>query len=494
MEKLDARKDYYRVLGISPDATEEEIKRAYRTLARRYHPDSRTEHAPTTLFHEIQAAYAVLGDKELRQAYDRQRSELGLGKAAALSWKFYLSRTQLSSLYPEQLLYLMCEIRPAGAAESKRLPLNLCLVIDRSTSMQGARLENVKRAAYQIVEDLGQDDVLAVVAFSDRAEVVLPSTQGVNPALARAKIASILPSGGTEMLQGLQLGLEELEKHHGSNTISHLILLTDGQTYGDEDECVALARVAGERNIGITSLGIGEDWNDKLLDEVAAQSGGVTAYISSPGQVQSLLRQRVHGLGAVVARQLSLEFNCAEGVRVESLYRALPFVERLSISEGTVRLGSLQVDEPIVIVAEVGVSTRPPGEHRLLRFELTADVVGTGQRKEKLREDISCNFLPEPAEEPVPGPLLQVLSKVTIYRMQERAWEALEQGNVKDATHKLEMIATRLLDMGETGLARAAMLEAGRITQGEQPTSKGRKELKYGTRGLLTSLWRKSDD
>ncbi|MCX7682100.1 MAG: VWA domain-containing protein [Anaerolineae bacterium] len=491
MSKIDARKDYYGVLGVSPDATEEEIKRAYRALARRYHPDSRTDHAPTTLFHEIQAAYAVLGDREMRQAYDRQRAELGLNQAAPLSWKCYLSRTQLSSLEPEQLLYLMCEIRPAVTVEGKRLPLNLCLVIDRSTSMQGARLDNVKQAAYQIVEELSQDDALAVVTFSDRAEVVIPSTQGVNPAQARAKIASILPSGGTEMLQGLQLGLEELEKRHGSNTVSHLILLTDGQTYGDEEACVALARVAGERNIGITSLGIGEDWNDELLDQVAAQSGGVTAYISSPGQVQSLLRKQVHGLGTVVARQLRLEFNCAEGVVVEALYRALPFVERLSFADGVVGLGSLQADEPMAIVAEIGVNARPPGEHRLLRFELTADLLGTGQRKVKLRQEIYCDFHPQPAEAPVPGPLLQLLSKVTIYRMQERAWDALERGNVKEATRHLEMVATRLLDMGETGLARAAMLEAGRIVQGGQPTPKGRKELKYGTRSLMTSSWRK---
>ncbi len=492
---LDVHKDYYNVLGVSPDATEEEIKQAYRALARRYHPDSRTESVPTTLFHELQAAYAVLGDKELRRAYDLQRAELGLGHVTALSWKFYQSRTHLSSLHPEQLLYLMCEIRPTVAA-GKRLPLNLCLVIDRSTSMQGARLENVKRAACQIIEELGQEDALAIVAFSDRAEVVFPSTQGANLAQARAKITALLPSGGTEILQGLQLGLAEVEKRHGSNMVSHLILLTDGQTYGDDEACVAFARMAGERKVGITSLGIGEDWNDVLLDRVAAQSGGTVAYISSPEQVQSLLRKRVLELGKVVAQGVRLEFKCVEGVLIESLYRALPSMERLSISSDVVELGFLNLDEPIVIVAEVGVSAMPPGDHRLMRIELTADVIGIGKerQRERLRGEVSCIFLPDPPEEHAPGELLQVLSKVTIYRMQEQAWEALERGHVRDATSKLEMLATRLLDMGETGLARAAMLEAGRIVQGEPPTPKGRKELKYGTRGLITSLWRKSDD
>ncbi|MBN1813462.1 MAG: DnaJ domain-containing protein, partial [Anaerolineae bacterium] len=59
---MEAEKDYYAILGISQSATDEEVRRAYRALARRYHPDSRTESAPTTLFHDVQAAYAVLSD------------------------------------------------------------------------------------------------------------------------------------------------------------------------------------------------------------------------------------------------------------------------------------------------------------------------------------------------------------------------------------------------------------------------------------------------
>jgi len=244
-------------------------------------------------------------------------------------------------------------------------------------------------------------------------------------------------------LQGLQLGFAEIEKRHGSNMVSHLILLTDGQTYGDDEECVAFARMAGERNVGITSLGIGEDWNDVLLDRVAAQSGGVVAYISSPEQVQSLLRRRVLELGKAAAQRVKLEFKCVEGVLIESLYRALPSMERLPISSDPVELGSLNVDEPIVVVAEVGVSTMPPGEHRLMRLELTADVMEKEQRRERLRGEVSCTFLPEPPEEPAPRELLQVLSKVTIYRIQEQAWEALERGSVRDATSKLEIWGRR---------------------------------------------------
>ena len=95
MIEIDAHKDYYAILGVPASATGTEIKRAYHRLARLYHPDSRGVDAPTTLFHEAQAAYAVLGDIDSRRAYDRQRKELGLSDESALVWDVVLSRERL---------------------------------------------------------------------------------------------------------------------------------------------------------------------------------------------------------------------------------------------------------------------------------------------------------------------------------------------------------------------------------------------------------------
>jgi Ca-activated chloride channel family protein len=464
-------------------------------LARQYHPDSRTESAPTTLFHEVQEAYAVLSDPHQRRSYDRQRTDAGLSEDTALSWEITPSQSQLSSLHEEQVLYFMIEIRPATTEQGERLPLNLCLVIDRSTSMQGARLENVKIAAHQIIDELHDDDSLAVIAFNDRADIVLPSRRGVERRRAKSKVSAIWASGGTEILQGIQTGLGEIEKHHDKRVTSHLILLTDGQTYGDEEDCIAEARRAGAKRIGITAMGIGEDWNDALLDEIATKSGGVSAYIASPGQVRTLLQQRVRGLGAVFARNLELKPRCTEGVWLESAFRVAPYLDRLSPSGGVIDLGSLQADAPLAVVLEIGVAKKPPGEHRLLQLELTGDVQALGRQGETLRRDISITFTPaEPSEETVQPVILSALSKITIYRMQERVWDTLDEGNVEGATHQLEMIATRLFDLGESRLARAAMLEAGRIAKGGTPTAKGRKELKYGTRSLTIASRRKSHD
>ncbi|MCK4315601.1 MAG: hypothetical protein KAX24_07500, partial [Anaerolineae bacterium] len=112
-----------------------------------------------------------------------------------------------------------------------------------------------------------------------------------------------------------------------------------------------------------------------------------------------------------------------------------------------------------------------------------------------LRRDIRFTFTStESPPEPVPPSILGALTKITLYRMQERAWDVLESGDANAATRQLEMVATRLFALGEVKLARLAMLEAGRITKGGDPTARGRKELKYGTRSLTITSRRKSHD
>ncbi len=484
---VDAEKNYYAILGISSFATSDEIKQAYRRLARRYHPDSRDIDTPTSLFHQIQEAYSVLSDASSRRAYDRRRDELGRGDGAALASDVHLSRKVLYSGHEEQVFYVLLDIGPAAASGGKRLPVDLSIVIDQSTSMEGARLENVKEAARQIVDQLHDEDALTLVTFNDRAEVILSDHVGSSRAQAKAAITALRAEGGTELLQGIHAGLGKVGTYESKDVVSHLILLTDGRTYGDDEACVAAAKEAGERGIAITAMGIGEDWNDELLDDIASRSGGSSAYIASPGQVRTLLRKKVHSLGSVFATGLTLTVRSAEGVRVEAAFQTSPTLERLHLSDGTTRLGSLSVETPMRILLEVGIGRRVSGEHRLLQIELNGDVPYLDRRDQRLKRDVWCTFTDHEqnrSEAEVPSTILSALSRVTLYRMQEQAWAALEEGRIDQATSQLEMVATRLLDMGEERLARAAMLEAEHIARRGNSTSLGRKRIKYGTRSI----------
>jgi Ca-activated chloride channel family protein len=364
------------------------------------------------------------------------------------------------------------------------------MVIDRSTSMQdGRRMEQVKAAAHQIIDDLRENDGFSVIAFSDRAEVVVPGHWGGDKIQAKAKISAIRPGGGTEIFQGLSAGLQEINRRRRLQAVNHLILLTDGQTYGDEEECLQLAEEARRQGIGISAFGIGEDWNDKLLDTIATTSDGVSAYIDSVAQVRRLLKQRVQGLSKVYAQDLRLTLRFDQQSHLEDAFKLSPYIQRIdSALPDELTLGSLEADRPLSVLLQLIVGSHNPGRQRLLQLEISGATPAVGRRGERLVRELWFHFAENVStERDIPTNLVNALQKLAIYRMQEQAYDALEGGDPQTASQKLEVVATRLLDLGELDLANAARLEAGRLLRSGSLSPAGRKKIKYGTRSLTIS-------
>jgi len=132
--------------------------------------------------------------------------------AQALVIKSLASHQTLPVLDEEQVLYLLVEIAPHPALQVQRLPFNLCLVIDRSTSMQGVRLQRVKEATHFIIDFLDESDVFSLVTFSDRAEVLIAAQPQVDKAYTKARVSTIHSAGGTEILQGIVAGLDQVDR------------------------------------------------------------------------------------------------------------------------------------------------------------------------------------------------------------------------------------------------------------------------------------------
>lgn len=486
MATIDSQKDYYAILNISLNADVEEIKQAYRQKARDYHPDS--GHGDAERFREAQEAYEVLRDEVMRRAYDRQRENRGLSTDAPVVMTLSQSYTEVLPLNEPQMLYVLVDIQPQSRMRkaAARQQLNIALVVDCSTSMSGARMQNVKVAAADLVEALDPQDRLALVAFSDRAEVLAPAQRVEDARVIKSALAALAAGGGTEIFQGLLKGLEEVRRFASPETINHVILLTDGRTYGDEDRALIEARRAGADGISISTFGIGEDWNDQFLDDLARCAGGLSRYISTPSDVRAVLKQQVHGLSNTLMQNVKLEINTAPYMHVQGAYRAAPYLEILEYpGNGVVSLGSLMADEPAVVVLEFIIEESATGERRVARLDLVGDEVAVPEPV-RLRQDVNVTFTLELREEPVPAKLLNHLARLSVFHLQERAWKALDVGDVGGATTCLEYAATRLFDMGHRDLGRAAMLEVGRLARGGDPTKEGRKKLRYGTR-VLTS-------
>jgi Ca-activated chloride channel family protein len=484
---VDGLKDYYDLLGVERDVTPEELRHAYRELALRYHPDRNINSEDTELFLEIGQAYETLIDPEKRADYDTQLTEYEakLIEEAPFICNIIHGREKLLQLGEPQVHYILMDILPSPNMPSIRAPINLSIVVDRSTSMQGQRLDQVRNATLSILNELTDQDSATIVAFSDHAELIVSTEQAHNMSSARARLSLLQAGGGTEIAQGLKMGLDQLQHNYIHHGVNHLILLTDGRTYGDEDDCIQLADVAASHGIIINGIGIGADWSDRLVDEITSHTGGLVAFLDSPRTIGAFLKKIFDTLGRVYSSRMKLHGNLAQQVDLRSAFRLFPDPMPLSDSL-PILLGDLGREGKIQILLEMII--HPIGQIDTLdlaHISISGDILGSQNEIQDLPVRIRLGVTDEPDLNPPPDKLLSTLSFVALYRMQEKARHEAELGQSQQSARRLENLATQLLASGERELAKAALNEAARVTQTRRFSSEGEKVLKYGTRSLL---------
>jgi Ca-activated chloride channel family protein len=483
--------DPYITLGISKDATQEDIKAAYRRAARRLHPDvNRNNPGANVQFQDITVSYELLMDNDRRRSYDAQQSKKPASDPYNFSLRVTPSKRAIVPLEEAQVIYLLAEILPDPRArdqEQKRESrLNLILVLDRSNSMNGTRLDKVKVAAHQIIDQLNEKDILSVVTFNDRSEVIIPATPVENKSALKAKVSMMIASGGTEIFKGLSAGFDQAKKYLGPKLVNHIVLLTDGNTFGDQEQCIELAHKAAEQGISVSAMGLGQEWNDEFLDELASITGGTSSYINSASAVVRFLNDHVRNLSNAFAERVRISVAPDPDVKLESAFKLAPHPQPLSTEDGFIQLGSLQANRLISVLFQFQLpASMSLGFRSVARLLGVGDILANQQQHYQALSDISLEITETPPNEDPPMAILDALGKLTLYRMQEKAQEALASGDVKEATRRLENLATRLLALGEEDLAQQVQSEALRVAHTSSLSDKGRKAIKYETRFLL---------
>ena len=397
-----------------------------------------------------------------------------------------LNRPRFPTLESEQAAYLYLEAQPVAGVAAVQAPLNLALVLDRSGSMAGQKIRDLRQAARLTLDRLGPDDLVSLVLFDDNVDVLAAARPAADRAALLAQIERIDERGGTQMSLGLQAGLAQLRAGLGPDRVSRLVLLTDGETWDDEDRCRELAQQAAELGAPITALGLGDEWNQALLTDLADLSGGNWEFIDTPDRIVAAFQQVVVTMQRTVVTNATLILRLVRDVQPRGVWRVRPLIDRLSaraVGERDVQvaLGDLQSEGQSVLI-ELSLPPRAPGDYRLAQAEVNYDVPGGGAGL-KATADIIVTFTADAATA-VNGAVMNTVERVTAFKLMTRALDEREAADAGQRTQRLRAAATRLLDAGEIQLAQEAQAAAAQIDAGQTLSPHATKRLVSATRKL----------
>ncbi len=474
----------YDLLNITKDATRDEIREAYLEAARRYHPDVNLEPNANDQFMRIQQAYEILLDNDRRARYDQELAKTE--EPAGFKVNAHYSVASLPEITQTQVMYALLEIQCTALKEkSQPPPVHICLVIDCSTSMKGERLDLVKTNVLHVVRQLRVQDILSVVTFNDRAEKLILDARGAEHKQAENQISLIAASGGTEIYKGLEAGMSLLHTTKGRAT-RLMVLITDGRTYGDEAACLELAKQAAEDGVVLHAAGIGNEWNDDLLDKLAGLTGGTSEFISRAKDLYRFFENQIDSMERLYARNLRLMGKMDDGIALRSACRISPEVMVLQ-PENPLMLGSLLVGKQLTILLEYMVQSIPR-HYKFIHFMdgvVRAELVSTALSEEVVRLNLRRPIGVSEAPFAPTKMLVDAVARYNLFKIQERARLELAAGESDKAAQRLQHVATHLLAQGQSEMANMVINEVRHIQETHTFSEEGDKRVKYGTRALL---------
>lgn len=381
-----------------------------------------------------------------------------------------------------QVAYVLIEVSPTEVVAQVRMPLHLALVLDCSGSMHGKKWQSVKNAVKVVIDHLSPTDVISVIAFSGRAQTIIPSQPARDPQGMKAYIEPLKAGGGTNMARGMQLGLDEMFRWEETQAIKRMILLTDGRTSGS-NKCRQLAINAREVGVMIYPLGIGGDWDEKLLDEIGVLSGGSEAeFVRHPDDAITIFQQQVQSAVDVVVRNAILTVQFPQGVSPRRAIKVLPTISDLGASvlsdrRVVIPLGDLEKSRPPSILLELMVEPRSAGLFRIAQSEVSYDVPALGLSEQQIRDDILVTFSNAAMQE-ANAVVMNFVERVNAFRLVSKVLDEYRQSG--RTTTRLAENVTRVLD-AETRTALEQIQQGQSISQ-EQVKSIGNKTRKLTQR------------
>lgn len=385
--------------------------------------------------------------------------------------------------------YALLKLIPAGGGASIPPKLNLALVLDVSGSMYEedgtgiSRLKRIQDAARAGLKKLKPADTLTIVAFAHNAQVILPPTEIADMAKIEDVIQKVdmfdVDPGGTAMDQGISLALGEIERIAAPGTLSQLFVLTDGETSG-EQTCKQLAEQCGQKKVKMNVVGVGTEWNQFLIKDLAKLSTGDWGYIdvNDAMAADKVFKQEFESLAAAGFLDVELHLRPMKDIKMKRVRMVVPEIKELPTTEPEERhlvakLGTLERDKPTRYILDISLPKRPDGKFNIATVEVTFDP-GTGQRETTGPVPLEVSYSAQQGY--VNAEVARHIDEVQIFEMNKNLQIAIQTNNTEEAQRVAQNIEKKAEVMGpraakKTMLARQVLQElnaGGRVSKKTQ--------------------------
>jgi Ca-activated chloride channel family protein len=203
-------------------------------------------------------------------------------------------------------------------AEQQRAPVNIALVIDKSGSMSGEKIEKAKEAAIMAICRLNYNDIISVVLYDSTVNVLIPATKVSDKENIFQTIRDIKANGSTALFAGVSKGAEEMRKFLTSNRVNRMVLLSDGLANIGPQSPTELGRLGAsliKDGISVTTIGLGTGYNEDLMTQLAYKSDGNHYFAEEASELAGVFDSDFGRALSVVAQEAEVQIRCMPGIR-----------------------------------------------------------------------------------------------------------------------------------------------------------------------------------